>query len=129
MTYSVWADGVRIGGTELELRPSPRRRTGALHPTEIGMAFLLAVTRPGSRRKLEVRDPAGIGIRCGSIAIIDVERLIAAACARRPGSATAAPEKFCGPVRFVISLTLDLNASDAAPESAATWPRASCFVG
>ena len=100
MTYSVWADGVRIGETKLELRPSPRRRTGAFHPTDTGGALLAGVAGRGARHRLEVRDPAGIPIRYDSIAITDVERLVAAACARRPTPAYTAPEGIRGPIRL-----------------------------
>jgi hypothetical protein len=128
MNYSVWADGVRIGETRLELRPSPRRRTGEFHPTATGRALLADIAGWSARHRLEVRDPAGIPIRYDSIAITDVERLIAAACARRPTPTRLAAEGIHRPISFVISLTLDLRASDSS-SIGATSRLASCRGG
>lgn len=109
MIYSVWADGERIGETRLELQPSPRRRTGAFLPTEAGLALL----RTGIECRLEVRDSAGNAIGSDSIAITDVQRMIAAARARRPAAVCEASAAVCGPIKFVISLTMAAGDRDA----------------
>ena len=72
MTYSVWADGERIGETRLELRPSPRRRTGAFMPDGGGPGIAADDHAPGSQcLRLAVRDPAGCPRPVGSVAITD----------------------------------------------------------
>ena len=104
MIYSVWANGQLIGETRLELRPSPRRRTGVFLPTAVGMGVLPTVTRGDAAARLEVRDPSGDTVRWESVAITDVQQMIAAARARKP-TAVSEASAVCGPIRFVISVT------------------------
>lgn len=44
MAYTVWKDGKRIGQTDLELRPSGRRRAGSFAPNEYGLTVLPGIT-------------------------------------------------------------------------------------
>ena len=44
VAYTVWKDGKRIGQTDLELRPSVRRRAGTFVPNEYGLTVLPGIT-------------------------------------------------------------------------------------